>query len=344
MARERALSKTFATQIADYMDAFVSTEQGKGNKINIGLYETVQGFSKLLKPLRAVSVEDIQNVSLSDTQSLVISAENGKADLMYKGDKPYDIQHRINGEYSVMYVDELIDQLGGLSMLEFDKDVAKEPQHTQSVEPASQESVKESVKEPVAPTPSTEVQEPSQPSAPQSTPAKKAGASKQSAPVPQQGLKPLVLTSISKHAVKFREGKEGQPGYVNVAVPWKDSKNGLAYMDISQAVFDKANPKDQRDERKTYRIPLEKREFGLWYLDKNTGKAMKPRVSAQAIYDAYNANKREYREARKRMQQEAAVEQSKEQQVQAEQPSTRQGVELNSVQQDVLFGADLDFA
>lgn len=339
MARERALSKTFATQIADYMDAFVSTEQGKGNKINIGLYETVQGFSKLLKPLRAVSVEDIQNVSLSDTQSLVISAENGKADLMYKGDKPYDIQHRINGEYSVMYVDELIDQLGGLSMLEVDKDVAKEPQHTQSVEPAPQESVKE----PVTPTPRTEAKEVQQ-SAPQSTPSEKTGASKQSTPAPQQGPKPLVLTSISKHAVKFREGKEGQPGYVNVAVPWKDSKNGLAYMDISQAVFDKANPKDQRDERKTYRIPLEKREFGLWYLDKNTGKAMKPRVSAQAIYDAYNANKREYREARKRMQQEAAVEQSKEQQVQAEQPSTRQGVELNSAQQDVLFGADLDFA
>lgn len=337
MARERALSKTFATQIADYMDAFVATEQGKGNNISIGLYETVQGFSKLLKPLRAVSVEDIQNVSLSDTQSLVISAESGKADLMYKGDKPYDIQHRINGEYSVMYVDELIDQLGGLSMLELDKGVTKEPQHTQS---APQESVKESV----VSTPSAEAQESSQPLATQNTPAKKAETSKQSTQAPQQGLKPLVLTSISKHAVKFRDGKEGKPGYVNVAVPWKDSKNGLAYMDISQAVFDKANPEDQRDARKTYRIPLEKREFGLWYLDKNTGKAMKPRVSAQAIYDAYNANKQEYREARKRMQQEASMEQAQGQQVQVAPSSTRQGVELNSAQQDVLFGADLDFA
>lgn len=109
--------------------------------------------------------------------------------------------------------------------------------------------------------------------------------------------KPTQLVGVSKNCLRFRKDGEGNE-WVNVAVPWSQSKNGLGNLDISRAEFDAANTAEDMKKRKTYHIPLSAESYGLWYIDKNTGKPAKPDVKTSDIYAAYEENRASYRAAR----------------------------------------------
>lgn len=122
---------------------------------------------------------------------------------------------------------------------------------------------------------------------------------------PQQESKPqaehssrsMMLVGVSKKAVRHREDASGER-WVNVAVPWKQAKNGLGHLDISEDEFGRANTPEDLKKRQTLHIPLSRPEYGLWYVDKETGKPTKPTVSAGDIKVAYEENREAYRKSK----------------------------------------------
>lgn len=105
------------------------------------------------------------------------------------------------------------------------------------------------------------------------------------------------LVGVSKNSLRFRQDKSGSK-WVNVAVPWAASKNGLGNLDIPRKDFDKANTPEMMAKRSTYHVPLKQQTYGLWYIDKATGEPCKPTVETDKIYQAYEENRSAYRAAR----------------------------------------------
>lgn len=105
------------------------------------------------------------------------------------------------------------------------------------------------------------------------------------------------LVGVSKNSLRFRNDANGSQ-WVNVAVPWSASKNGLGNLDIPREDFDRENTPEQMAKRTTYHVPLKQESYGLWYIDKVTGKPTKPQVSTDKIYQAYESNRSAYRAAR----------------------------------------------
>lgn len=105
------------------------------------------------------------------------------------------------------------------------------------------------------------------------------------------------LVGVSKNSLRFRKEASGSQ-WVNVAVPWAASKNGLGNLDIPRDEFDRANTPEMMEKRSTYHIPLKEDSYGLWFIDKATGKPTKPMIATDKIYQAYESNRSAYRAAR----------------------------------------------
>lgn len=303
MARERALAKSFANHIASYLNEFVSAEKEKGNPMAIRIFDGTQRFgNEWTEGFDEVSVEQVQDISVSDRKAIVIASASGDKQVSYRSDDPYVIQHDDVLGNTALYVDELVEQMSGFM-----------PQMTMS----------QPVKEDVSP------KQEEKASSAKTSPSPAKAEAKSSKPFADT----LMLVGVSKRAVQFRNNQDG-PSYVNVAVPWKASKNGLAYIDIRRDIFDKANTPDDMKKRKTYHVPLTQEKYGMWYVDKDSDKSVKPKVSAKEIHEAYEQNKAEYRKSRIR----------KDPEVIQEQESVRQGVELpeTSTASGPSFDTDLD--
>lgn len=139
---------------------------------------------------------------------------------------------------------------------------------------------------------------------------KYAGEPQPQAQTQKQSESVIQMKGVSRNCFRFRE-RNGEET-VNVSVPWAASKNGLGYLDIPREDFYQANhltdvekakllegdtkagAKQAAAVRSSYVIPLSQPEYGLWYVDKATGKATKPSVASETLVESYEANRKAY--------------------------------------------------